>query len=219
MKPRIMTLGDSALIIQFSEQLDRSVNMLVHAVDAAMRTSAPAGVLESVPANASITVYYDPLVTDFAAVSAWAHHAADGPAVGTLPQGRLIEIPVCYGGEHGPDLAAVANTCRLTPRQVAEMHASTEYTVYMMGFTPGMGYLGELDARLRMPRLATPRTQVPAGSVAIAGLQTVIYPVTSPGGWNLLGRTATQLFESQAERPFLLSPHDRVRFIIESIDA
>jgi len=130
-----------------------------------------------------------------------------------LPQARRVEIPVCYGGEWGPDLDFVARHAGLTTAEVIRRHAAAEYTVYMMGFLPGFPYLGGLDVSIAAPRLETPRRRVPAGSVGIAGEQTGIYPLASPGGWRLIGRTEVALFDLTARPPCLLAPGDQVQFI------
>ena len=130
---------------------------------------------------------------------------------------RHLEIPVHYGGASGLDLESVAATLALSPRDVIRLHSEREYTVYMMGFTPGFPYMGILNERLTLPRMSTPRTHVPAGSVAIAGSQTGIYPLDSPGGWHILGWTPLKLFDPTSENPFLFAPGDVVKFIpIES---
>jgi KipI family sensor histidine kinase inhibitor len=126
---------------------------------------------------------------------------------------RRVEIPVQYGGDHGPDLQAVAQAHGLTPEDVIRIHSQRDYLVYMMGFTPGFPYLGEMDPQLATPRLSTPRSRVPAGSVGIAGEQTGIYPVDSPGGWRIIGWTAQRLFDPDRQPPFLLAPGDVVRFV------
>lgn len=129
------------------------------------------------------------------------------------PESRLVEIPVVYGGDVGPDLSVVAEHAGMTPRQVVELHSSTDYVVYFIGFQPGFPYLGGLDSRLHTPRRAEPRVIVPAGSVGIGGSQTGVYPLATPGGWQLLGQTAISLFDPQQQPPTLLRPGDSVRFV------
>jgi inhibitor of KinA len=128
---------------------------------------------------------------------------------------KQLEIPVRYGGEYSPDLESVARHCQLQIEDVIRIHSEKIYTVFMMGFTPGFPYMGKLDHAIHMPRLETPRTRVPAGTVAIAGSQTGIYPIDSPGGWQLIGWTPLQLFNPESESPFLFSPGDEVKFIVE----
>ncbi|WP_255990143.1 5-oxoprolinase subunit PxpB [Chitinolyticbacter albus] len=156
---------------------------------------------------------FDPLVTaarlvEKALEGAWTHSLG-----GKFGEGRVIEIPVRYGGEQGPDLAVVAALLDLAESEVIERHTAAEYVVYCLGFLPGFAYLGGLDARIAVPRRAEPRRRVPAGSVGIAGNQTGVYPLASPGGWQLIGRSDIQLFDPYRETPVLLAPGDTVRFV------
>jgi KipI family sensor histidine kinase inhibitor len=160
-----------------------------------------------------LLVHYDAAVLDYPAVEATVRAAASAAAELAAAPPRRVEIPVTYGGEAGPDLDFVARRAGLTPAQVVGLHTGREYRVYLMGFTPGFAYLGELDERIETPRLETPRLRVPAGSVGIAGRQTGIYPLESPGGWRLIGLTALTLFDPAAAAPFLLAPGDLVRFV------
>jgi KipI family sensor histidine kinase inhibitor len=167
-----------------------------------------------VPAYASVLVPFDPEVTSEAAARATIRsalrRATEGPAAAPGP---LVEIPVRYGGPHGPDLAEVAKRTGRSEADVVALHAGPEYRVYLVGFVPGFPYLGILPAELDLPRRATPRVRVPAGSVAIAGRQTGVYPFATPGGWHLLGRTATPIWDVRRDPPALLAPGDRVRFV------
>lgn len=172
-------------------------------------------VLGLVPGMNNLTIRFDPLHTAAADVEAavlalWAQP----PRQRRL--GRRVDIPVHYGGSTGPDLEDVARHCGLTPDEVVRRHAAAEYIVFFIGFQPGFAYLGGLDAALHTPRRAEPRVAVPAGSVGIGGAQTGIYPLATPGGWQLIGRTALALFDPQAEPPTLLAPGDRVRFVPET---
>lgn len=219
MKPRLLPLGDSALLVQFGDEIDPAVNQRVHALDALLRLRSLTGVTEAVPAYASLLVHYDPLQLNAAQVSDWVSGCLP-ESESVAPRGsRQIEVPVRYGGEHGPDLNFVATHHSLSAREVVQLHAGREYVVYMMGFTPGFPYMGKLDQAIATPRLQTPRTRVPAGSIGIAGAQTGIYPIDSPGGWRIIGWTSLLLFDPKAERPFLFSPGDTVRFVIETLDA
>lgn len=210
---RAAPLGDSALSLELGTGIDPLLNARVHALAARLMASPLPGVREVTPAYAVLLVHYDPLLLDYAAVRDWALGLA-----GDLPEQvpgseRVIEIPVRYGGEDGPDLEFVARHNGLTPAEVVHLHTAGEYRLYMMGFTPGFAYLGGLDARIAAPRLETPRTLIPAGSVGIAGLQTGIYPLASPGGWRLIGRTDLRLFDSAADPPCLLAPGEIVKFV------
>jgi len=164
-------------------------------------------------------VYYDPLAFagardgPFAGAAAALNDTLRELDVRTAPPGPLIEVPVRYGGTDGPDLAEVAQHAGLTPEEVVRVHAGAEYSVYMVGFSPGFPYLGGLPAQLAMPRRDSPRLAVPAGSVGIGGKQTGIYPIESPGGWRIIGRTSLQLFQPERDPPTLLQLGDRVRFV------
>jgi inhibitor of KinA len=171
-----------------------------------------------VSAYASLLVSYDAAAIDLAAA-----HSAVAAVVGEADRiaedetddgaGRLVEIPTRYGGADGEDLPLVAELTGLSPSQVIELHAGTEYDVFMLGFAPGFAYLGVVPEAIVVPRRPSPRPRVPAGSVAIAGRQTAVYPVESPGGWNLVGRTELVLWDPSREPPALLAPGDRVRFV------
>jgi KipI family sensor histidine kinase inhibitor len=219
MKPRFLPLGDAALLIELGDQIDSAVNRRVHTVDAWLRSRAPHGIVEFVPAYASLLVHYDPLVLSFAEVHRWAEEQLSSAKEIAGAEPRMIQVPVSYGGVDGPDLEAVAALHGLTAEEVARIHAGRDYTVYMMGFTPGFPYLGTLDESISAPRLPSPRMRVPAGSVGITGLQTGIYPIESPGGWQLIGRTSMRLFDLQSDDPFAFAPGDTVRFVIEALNA
>jgi KipI family sensor histidine kinase inhibitor len=175
----------------------------------------PGWLRDVVPAYASVGVFFDLDVVAVEDVRAWLQRRiAQVPAASTQPHaGRVVDIPVRYGGTDGPDLEAAALELGLTAAQLVERHAGGEYTVAMIGFAPGFPYLLGLDPALALPRLASPRARVAAGSVGIGGAQTGIYPTESPGGWRLIGRTPLQLFDPMRSPPTLLSPGDRVRFV------
>jgi len=210
-------LGDRALRVVLGQGIDPAVNRRVHQLAAVLR--ALPGLEELVPGYATLTVHYDPVAwarggrSPFAALidelrAAWAAAGADAP-----PTPREVSIPVCYGGASGPDLAWVAGHCGLSEAEVVSRHCAPVYTVYLLGFAPGFPYLGGLDPALAAPRRATPRPSVPAGSVGIAGAQTGIYPLTTPGGWRIIGRTPEILFDPAAAEPCLLRPGDLIRFV------
>jgi KipI family sensor histidine kinase inhibitor len=219
MKPRLLPLGDSALLIQLGHEVDPSLNREVQALEARIRAYPLRGVLETVPAYASILVHYDSLELSWTQVSEWARGQIAAAKATAAMKPRWIEVPVQYGGEDGPDLGFVAEYHDLTMREVVRIHASREYTVYMMGFTPGFPYLGKLDEAIATPRHETPRARVAAGSVGIAAMQTGIYPIASPGGWRIIGRTRLKLFDPSSQTPFLFAPGDTVRFVVEAADA
>jgi KipI family sensor histidine kinase inhibitor len=211
--PRFLTAGERVLVAEYGDGIDERVNTHVHLVARALARTAPAGLVEVVPTYRSVALWFDPLVTSVEcleeAIRGIDAHIDAGE---TLPS-RVVEVPVVYGGAHGPDLADVAAHTGLSEAEVVALHAAGSYRVYMMGFTPGFPYLGGMSPRLATPRLATPRTSVPAGSVGIAAQQTGIYPAASPGGWRLIGRSPLRLFHPALDPPALLGPGDTVRFV------
>jgi KipI family sensor histidine kinase inhibitor len=213
MKPRLLELGDAALTLEFGDRIDPAINARVMAARATLAAATPAGVSDIVPTYRSLTVHFDPLVTDCAALAEQLLSAAETTQKSALA-GRHFEIPVRFGGVDGPDLDEVAATVGRSAEEIIDTLCGIELRVYLIGFLPGFPYLGDLPDWLSLPRRATPRTAVPANSVAIAGPQAAVYPWQSPGGWHLLGRTTMQMFDAtNAERPALLAPGDTVRFI------
>ena len=214
-------LAEDALLLRFGQVMDARLNARVHAAAARLRERALPGVSEVAPAYASLLLRFDPRACGQARDPHAFLLASVRDALHDLSHcvtaGREIEIPVCYGGAHGPDLEEVAQRAGLEVRQVVERHTAREYTVAMLGFAPGFPYLLGMDHALHTPRRITPRTRVPAGSVAIGGAQTGIYPRELPGGWMLIGRTPLSVFDARRDPPCLLAPGDRVRF--RSIDA
>jgi len=215
MKPRIVPLGDSAVLVQMGNEIDFKINQLVHALSQLIEASSINGIIETVPAYATLLVHYDPLTLSFTQIKNYLRSKINQVEETSHRTPRLIEVPVRYGGEYGIDLESVASHLQLNIVDVIRIHSEKIYTVYMMGFTPGYPYMGKLDDILIMPRLETPRTRVHAGTVAIAGSQTGIYSIESPGGWNLIGWTPLELFNLESESPFLFSPGDEVKFIEE----
>ena len=214
-KPKLVPLGDAALLVQFGEEIDLSINRRVHALMSRMDASPLEGILGAVPAYSTLLIHYDPLVLTYSQLSKWTRNRLEQVDDVLSGQPRQIEVPVRYGGEYGIDLEFVADYHRLSVDDVIRIHTNRTYTTYMMGFTPGFPYMGKLDDAIVTPRLETPRTRVPAGTVAIAGSQTGIYPIESPGGWRLIGSTSLKLFDPKSESPFLFSPGDEVRFVVE----
>jgi len=219
----IEPLGDSAVLLHFGDRIDAGINAQVHAAAHHLAALALPGIVELVPAYASLAVVFDPAQwqADGATpaqhcIAALTRAFATAPAA-TAESAALIEIPVCYGGDYGPDLADAAQRSGLRIEEFTERHAAAGYRVAMLGFAAGFPYLLGLDEQLQQPRRASPRTRVPAGSVAIGGLQTGIYPRELPGGWNLIGRTPLTLFDTQATPPNRLAAGQRVR--LRAIDA
>jgi KipI family sensor histidine kinase inhibitor len=210
--PRVLPVGDAAATVELGDRLDPETNARVHALDRVLAARPFEGFRESVPAHRSLLVLFDPAAVRFAAVAADLLARASLAEARPVP-GRLHELPTVYGGEAGPDLAPLARERGLGERDLARLHASADLTAFMLGFMPGFAYLGLLPDALECARRATPRVRVPAGSVGIAGRQTGVYPVASPGGWQLVGRTSRRLFDPFRESPALLAPGDRVRFV------
>ncbi|MEK6752909.1 MAG: 5-oxoprolinase subunit PxpB [Chloroflexota bacterium] len=205
-------LGDSALLIELGNEINPALNQRIHALNALLQNPI-LGILETVPAYSTLLIHYDPLILTFDQAAHWVRDKMTQLDDSFHRTPRRLEVPVRYGGASGPDLEAVAVSKGISPADVIRIHSEREYTVYMMGFTPGFPYLGTLDERLIMPRMETPRTLVKAGIVAIAGSQTGIYPLDSPGGWHLIGWTPLKLFDPASETPFLFSPGDVVTFL------
>jgi len=205
-------LGDSALLVELGDKIDSAINQRVHALNALLQVNSIAGIVETVPAYSTLLIHYDPLILTLNQVTHWVQDKLTQADDSLNRKPRQLEVPTRYGGASGPDLEAVAVSKGISAAEVVRIHSELEYTVYMMGFTPGFPYLGTLDERLIMPRMETPRTLVKAGSVAIAGSQTGIYPLDSPGGWHLIGWTPLKLFDPTSEIPFLFSPGDMIKF-------
>ncbi|WP_297074352.1 5-oxoprolinase subunit PxpB [Thermococcus sp.] len=207
---KIKPLGDSALLVSFGERIDEEINEKVHALTRAIEQANFEWLVEVVPAYSSLAVIYDPALVDFESVK----RTIEGIEITSERfEGKLVEVPVVYGGEYGPDLEFVAEYNGLSVDEVVEIHSRPVYRVYFLGFLPGFAYLGGMDERIATPRLEKPRLKVPAGSVGIAGKQTGIYPLESPGGWRLIGRTPLRLFNPAKDPPTLFQPGDRVKFV------
>ena len=216
MNPGIVPLGDSSVLVKLGDEIDLIINRRIHALANLIITSSVKGVVEVVPAYATLIVHYDPLLLSFTQMKAYLRTQISQMEESESRKPRRIEVPVRYGGELGRDLEFVASHCGLHVEDVIRIHSEKIYTVYMMGFTPGYPYMGKLDDRLSTPRLEIPRMHVPAGTVAIAGSQTGIYSIESPGGWQLIGWTPLKLFDLESKSPFLFSPGDEVKFTVEN---
>jgi KipI family sensor histidine kinase inhibitor len=215
--PQIRSFGDTGFSIEFGEGIDRTVNAQVMALHAALRDARPNGVIETIPSFRALLVQYDPLVAARAELEALVR-AMLPDLKATASAGRLWRLPVCYAADLAPDLADVAERCKLEPDDVITRHCGSRFFVYMLGFMPGLAYMGGLDDALHLPRRKEPRVKVPAGSVAIAESMTTIYPWDSPGGWHLIGRTPLKLFDAARHEPILLGAGDEVTFTPVSAD-
>jgi KipI family sensor histidine kinase inhibitor len=208
---RVVDSSDRSLLLVFDDRISLAAHRDVLRLTPLLRSAR--GVTNVHPAYASILIDFDPLrIGRFEMERAAAELFAQAAAA-PWPEPRTVEIPVAYGGEYGPDLEAVAALTGHTPDEVAAIHSGAEYLVYFLGFSPGFPYLGGMPESIAAPRLETPRRRVPAGSVAIGGRQTGVYPMASPGGWRIIGRTPLRLFEPDADPPVLLQMGDHVRFV------
>jgi KipI family sensor histidine kinase inhibitor len=210
---RFKPSSDQSLLVYFGQEITLQAHERVRRLLRLLELEPIAGVRNLHPAYCSLLVKFDALKLEHDEVEAILRQYLDRLEDVSLPEPRQVEIPVCYGGEYGPDLSNVCAIHGMTPAQAIELHASAKYRVYFLGFVPGFAYLGELPEALVTPRLATPRRRVPAGSVGIAGSQTGVYPFATPGGWRLLGRTPTVMFRTDRNGLSLLSIGDRVRFV------
>jgi inhibitor of KinA len=210
---RIVSSGDSTVVVEFEARIDPAVNVRSIRLADAVRVSGLAGIRDVVPTFCSVAIFFDPLRTSYQPLVEWLERQAGVPANSIADLPAPIEVPVCYGGDLGPDLSSVAARANVSPEEVAAIHASVTYRVFMLGFAPGFAYLGILDERIRVPRHATPRIRVPRGAVGIADAQTGIYPVDTPGGWQIIGRTPVRPFDVSRKEPFLFKPGDAVRFV------
>ena len=211
-KARFRTAGDRGILVEYGDVIDPAVNNKVRSMAIVMGGKPPEGVIEIIPTYRSLLIIYDPSITHSAKLKNTLDTLEARLGEISIPPPRTVELPVCYGGELGPDIDTVADTNNLTVEEVIELHCEPEYLIYMVGFTPGFPFLGGLSEKLHTPRLETPRTLVPEGSVGIANNQTGIYPIASPGGWQLIGRTPVKLFAPWRQNPFLYQAGDRLKF-------
>lgn len=209
--PRILLCGDTGISIEFGDRIDPEINDRVRSLFIRLKTEAHPGILDLNPTYRSLFIHYDPFVCSFEKLVQLVSESQD-PRDVTSAETSIMEIPVCYGGDFGPDLNEVAALHGFDAEEVIRLHTAPLYRVYMIGFTPGFAYLGGLDQRLHTPRKSEPRKKVVAGSIGIADQQTGIYPIESPGGWQLIGRTPLRLFDPSRDVPFLLEAGDMVRF-------
>ena len=210
---RIVPAGDAALVIEFEERIDPAISARGAAVADALVAERITGVRDVVPTYRSVAVYFDPLRTDSQSLVTTIERIAATATATDEHRRAPVRIPVCYGGEYGPDLPRVAAFAGLSEPDVIALHAEPTYRVLMLGFTPGFAYMGLVDARIAAPRLETPRQRVRRGSVGIAREQTGIYPSETPGGWQLIGRTPLRPFDLARPDPFLLRSGDEVQFV------
>ncbi|MEW6262407.1 MAG: 5-oxoprolinase subunit PxpB [Thermodesulfobacteriota bacterium] len=207
-----MLAGDLGLLVEYGDKIDPAINKRIWEITIALEKFPIEGIVETVPTYRSILIFYDPLRISIVLLQNEILAIETKLKDVVIPAPETIELPVVYGGEYGPDLEFVARHNGLTPEEVIDIHTSGNYLIYMLGFTPGFPFLGGLSERIFTPRLKTPRSLVPAGSVGIANNQTGIYPIESPGGWQLIGRTPIKLFNPSRRNPILLQAGNILKF-------
>lgn len=212
-KIRILTAGDSSLLVEFGKEISPKINQKIAATVQLMRDQYIEGVVDVIPAFCSLLINYDPRVIAYEEIKERIQGLLKIEVKGSENRKRVYEIPVCYGGEYGPDIASIAENAGLSEEEVIKIHSSRDYLIYMLGFLPGFCYLGGLDERIHTPRLANPRIKINAGSVGIGGSQTGIYPLDSPGGWQLMGMTPVKTYDPDREVPILVEAGDYIRFV------
>ncbi|MDO4276785.1 MAG: 5-oxoprolinase subunit PxpB [Eubacteriales bacterium] len=210
---RILTAGDSSILVEFGKEISPEINRKITATVQLMKEQHIEGVVDVIPAFCSLLINYDPRVVTYDELKKRMRHLVKMDVMSDVEQKKIFEIPVCYGGEYGPDIANIAEHAGLTEEEVIKIHSSRDYLIYMLGFLPGFCYLGGLDERIHTPRLANPRIKINAGSVGIGGSQTGIYPLDSPGGWQLMGMTPVKTYDPKRETPILVEAGDYIRFV------
>ncbi len=214
MMARVVPIGDSSLSLEFEEKIDPVVNARCVAIAASLEQRSRRGIRDVVATFNAVTVHFDPLEIDRKSLAAELSVLGAADVAGRESDAEPVAIHVEYGGDAGPDLAAVAAFGNCSEADVIRLHSGAEYRVYMLGFLPGFAYMGSVDPRIAMPRLDTPRMRVAGGSVGIAGAQTGVYPCETPGGWRIIGRTSSRMFDPSRVNPFLLRAGDRVKFVV-----
>ncbi len=210
---KFLHAGDSSIVVEFGNEISKDINRDLRSLTDALDNSNYDFIKEIVPTYRSIIIHYDSLKISFEELKEKILEAGNTKNDSGEKDINIVEIPVLYGGEVGPDIEEVAKHNGISVEEVIKIHSSGEYLIYMLGFTPGFPYLGGMDEKIATPRLEKPRLKISAGSVGIAGSQTGIYPMESPGGWQLIGRTPLDLFDPKSENPFLLNAGDYIRFI------
>lgn len=205
--------GDRSLVMEFGNSIKPEINAKIRNMVMAIEDAKVSGILEIIPTYRSILIIYDPLQVEYNFLIKYLKDTITSLGNSSEAESRIVELPTVYGGEYGPDIEFVAKHNNITVDEVIRIHSSTDYLLYMLGFTPGFGYLGGMSKDIETPRLQVPRTKIPAGSTGIAGSQTGIYPIDSPGGWQLIGRTPVKLYDPLGTPPILLNAGDYVRFV------
>ncbi len=209
---KIKHVGDRAITVEFDNEISEKVNRQVDQLKKSVTENKLQGILALIPTYRALLIQYDPQVITFKSLNDRISALMDKINYTSVSSSKVYVIPVCYGDEFGPDIETVSKVNQLSQDEVIDIHSNADYRIYMLGFTPGFPYLGGMDKRIETPRLEKPRTKIYAGSVGIAGGQTGIYPIDSPGGWQIIGRTPLALFDKNKEQPFLLEAGAYIRF-------
>jgi KipI family sensor histidine kinase inhibitor len=212
-KTKYLNAGDKSLVIEFGDSIEEQINAKIRSLTLAIEREGIIGLIETIPTYRSLMIIYEPMLIELDELIDKVKSIETKMDEMKLPDAKIIEIPTLYGGEFGPDLEFVAEHNKTSLEEVIKIHTSRSYLIYMIGFTPGFPYLGGMNDKIATPRLQTPRTKIPVGSVGIAGKQTGIYPIESPGGWQLIGRTPVKLYDPNREEPVLLNAGDYIKFI------
>ena len=211
---RFLIAGDSSLCAEFGNEISKEINAQIRAFNILLKESGIAGIVETIPTYRSLLIQYDPGVISYKSLEGKLKKLLARLDSVEIPPSEVLEVPVLYGGEEmGPDLKFVAENAKMSEEEVIKLHSEPEYLIYMLGFTPGFTYLGGLNDAIETPRLKTPRVKIPAGSVGIAGKQTGVYPIDSPGGWQLIGRTPLKMYDADREKPILPEAGQYIKFV------
>lgn len=210
---KIVPHGDASMLVEWGAVIDPKINQKITGLVSLFKDQKIEGVIDFIPAFSSLLINYDPRIIAYRRLKKITEDLLTIEISNNQLKKRIFEIPVCYGGEYGPDIEFIAKNAQLTKEELIQIHSGTDYLIYMLGFLPGFSYLGGLDDRIHTPRLNNPRKAIPAGSVGIGGSQTGIYPLESPGGWQLLGRTPIKTYDPEREEPILFEAGDYIRFV------
>jgi len=213
MKPKFKPVGDSAIQVEFEQKIAPEINAQVTGFADLIKNAKIEGIIDMIPAFCTLLINYDARIITYETLSARLDSLTELEIKGKARVAKVYEIPVLYGGEYGPDLVNIANHAGLSSDEVIDIHSGVDYLIYMLGFMPGFPYLGGLNPKIHTPRLDNPRLKIPSGSVGIGGEQTGIYPLESPGGWQLLGRTPILTYDPIRSEPILFDAGDYIRFI------
>ena len=209
---KVKISSDRSVSVEFANEISVRINREIRAFMMLLGDAEILGIVEVVPTYRAVLIHYEPDVLPYNELITHIYEIVEKTRDISIPRSEVVEVPVCYGGEFGPDITTVAKHANITEKKVRDIHTEPAYLIYMLGFTPGFAYMGGMNKKIATPRLSVPRVRLEAGSVGIAGEQTGIYPIASPGGWQIIGRTPLTLFDPKAENPFLFKAGQRVKF-------